>query len=89
VIHVLAATVSTDAAQGVTETFLKQGPAGAIALVAIGVFWVAWRRESARADAERAAKDALVKEFLDKVVPALTEATRTQREFVDQARRDR
>lgn len=88
-IHVLAATVSGGAAQGVTDTFLKQGPAGAIALVAIGVFWLAWRRESARADTERAAKEALVREVIDKVVPALTEATRVQRDFVEQARRDR
>jgi hypothetical protein len=52
-------------------------------------FWVVYRRESARADAERAAKEALVQQFLEKVVPALTEASRTQREFMDWARRDR
>ncbi|MCD5310784.1 hypothetical protein [Kineosporia babensis] len=57
--------------------------------MAIAFFFFAWKREATRADAERAAKDDLVKEFLDKVVPSLTESTRAIREFLDRTRNDR
>jgi TRAP-type C4-dicarboxylate transport system permease large subunit len=79
-------SASPDVVTGVADTFLGAGIAGAIALVAIAFFWIAWKREAARADAERAAKDALVREFMDRVVPALVESTRVQRDFVDMAR---
>lgn len=74
---------------GATEVLLNQGPIGALAIVIGWVGWTGWRRERDRADAERAAKDALVREFLDKVVPALVESTRAQRDFVDLARSER
>ncbi|GLY32146.1 hypothetical protein [Kineosporia sp. NBRC 101731] len=88
-VFVLATSATSSSVEGVTSSFLGQGILGAIGLVALGVFWTAWRRESARADSERAAKDELVKELLAKVVPLLTEATRTQQEFLEQVRRDR
>ena len=78
--------MTPDVVSGVTGSLLAAGPIGALAIIAIGFFWVAWKRERDRADSERASKDALVRELLDKVVPALVEATRVQRDFVDIAR---
>ena len=82
----MLAEVTPDVVSGVTGSLLAAGPIGALAIIAIGFFWVAWKRERDRADSERASKDALVRELLDKVVPALVEATRVQRDFVDIAR---
>lgn len=73
---------------GVASSLLAAGPIGALAIVAIGFFWVAWKRERDRADAERAAKDALVREFMDKALPALLESTRATRDLVDYSRKD-
>lgn len=85
----LAGSVTPETATTVASVLLNQGPIGALAL-AIGSFgFIAWKRERDRADAERAAKDALVREFIDKVVPALVESSRVQRDFVDLARRER
>ena len=73
---------------GVASTLLAAGPVGAVAIVAIAFFWVAWKRERDRADAERAAKDLLVREIMDKTLPALLESTRATRDFVDYSRKD-
>lgn len=47
------------------------------------------RADAARADAaaERAARDALVRELLDKVVPALAESSRVVQDFLEVSRR--
>jgi hypothetical protein len=82
-------TVTPEVVQGVTGSLLAAGPIGAVAIVAIAFFWVAWKRERDRADSERAAKDALVRELIDKVLPALLESTRATRDFVDYSRSER
>lgn len=81
--------MTPETATGVASVLLNQGPIGALCLVIGWVGLIGWRRERDRADAERGAKDALVREFLDKVVPALVESSRAQRDFVELARSER
>lgn len=92
-----AAAVLTMAAAGsgpstgdVVTYLLAQGPIG---IIAAGLL-VALRRESKRADTERsradaavAGKDLMVTAFLEKIVPALTEAASATRELADARRR--
>lgn len=85
----LAGSVTPQDVTGVAGVLLNQGVIGALALVIGWVGLQGWRRERDRADAERAAKDALVREIMDKIVPALVESTRAQRDFVDLSRGER
>jgi hypothetical protein len=82
------ATAAAAGPGGISDVLLNQGPIGALALVIGWVGWTAWKRERDRADAERASKDALVREFMDKALPALLESTRATRDLVDYSRRD-
>ena len=81
-------TVLTAAAAGTgggtdwIQWALNQGGA----FIGMLVCGYAWRKAESRADAERAARDLLAGQFMDKVIPALTESTRVQREFVELAR---
>lgn len=74
-----AAAASSGAPTSIAGWFIAQGPVGVLALV-IGY---GWKRERDRADAERAGSQALVRELVDKILPALAESTRATRDLVD------
>jgi hypothetical protein len=80
------ASASVDAA----TTLAQAGPWGAafivVGSVALRVFYVVWKRERDRADRADDAYAALVRELLDKVVPAIVESTRAVRDYVDHER---
>jgi|SRR6187549_1889115 len=48
--------------------------------------YLAWKRESKRADAANTRADALVDRVLDQAIPAIERQTAAQREFIDAAR---
>jgi hypothetical protein len=71
---------------------LAQGPVGVLA----GAIGYGWRKEHERADAEvrradaeRAATQALIDRIITDVVPALTESTRATEDLLDWARTQR
>lgn len=92
-----AAAATAGAPTDVAAYLLTQGPVGVLALVIGTIGWLAWKRERDRADAadrrsdtERAGKDALAREIIDKVVPALVESTRAVHDATEEQRdRDR
>lgn len=75
-------------AEGVTSTFLQFGVLGAVALLGLWFVLTAYRREVARGDTAEKALAELNREMRDKVIPALTEATRALAEYA-QSLRDR
>lgn len=70
---------------GLDVGWLIQQGGAFLGLVILG--YVAWR-ESNRADIERAARNELADQFMEKVIPALVESTRVQREFIELARKE-
>jgi hypothetical protein len=85
----VAEAVAAGGPSDVVGWLIAQGPVGVLALV-IGYGWKRERdradNEQRRGDAERAAKDALARELIDKVVPALGESTRATQELLRYAR---
>jgi hypothetical protein len=84
-----AATGSSPGFDPLTTWLIGQGTLG---VIIIGMAY-AIRKESARADSERAradraeaAKDAMVDTFIDRVIPALTESTSATRELAEARR---
>jgi hypothetical protein len=90
---VVAAVVTTASPAGGTDVMtwlIAQGPLG---IICVGLI-IALRKESNRADSERAradaadaGKDAMVSAFIERIVPALTESTAATRELADVRRR--
>lgn len=85
----VAEAVAASGPQDVVGWLVSQGPLG-ICVIIIGYGWKRERdradNERARGDAERAAKDALAQQLIDKVVPALGEATRATQDLLRYAR---
>jgi hypothetical protein len=85
----VAEAVTAGGSPDLVGWLIAQGPVGVLALV-IGYGWKRERdradSEQRRGDAERAAKDALARELIDKVVPALGDSTGAIREFLRYAR---
>lgn len=61
----------------VTATFLQFGVLGAFALVSLGFYLSVYKRETARADRAEQRLEELHRDMRDKVIPVLTDATRT------------
>lgn len=83
-IHLIGVITTETAARGasssVVAVFLQFGVLGAFALVALWFFLRVYKRESDRADRAEAGKSDLEREVRDKVIPALTDATRAATE---------
>lgn len=84
-IAALADAASAANATDVTGWLIQQGPAGVIAVV----LGYVWRREAARADAERDRSNALIDKIVSDVVPALRDSSRATEELFDYAREER
>lgn len=89
---VAAATGASPGFDPLTTWLIGQGTLGVI----IAGMAYALRKESARADSERAradradaSKDVMVAAFLDRVVPALTDSTSATRELAEARRTHR
>lgn len=85
-VAVAAATVTSSGTPTSVEGWaISQGPLGVLVLCLI----VALRFERKRADAERAGSQALARELVDTVLPALAESTQAIRDLVRQSEDDR
>lgn len=86
----VAEAVTASGPQDAVGWLVSQGPLG-ICVIIIGYGWRAEHNransEQRRGDAERAAKDALAQQLIDKVVPALGESTRATQDLLRYARR--
>lgn len=57
------------------------------AFIALLITGYGWRVERVRADAERAARDQLVEQFMVRVIPSMEASTAILREFVELSQR--
>ena len=71
---------------GAATSLTNAGPFGAVLVFAFAFFYLVWKRERDRADRADAAKDAMVRELIDKIMPLVGEAVRTQRDFIEVSR---
>ncbi len=84
----LAVASGADLPTGIASIFLGSGVLGAVALLGLWFVLTTYRREVARADQALAELRDLNREIREKVIPALTEATRAVTENA-QALRDK
>jgi hypothetical protein len=71
---------------GISDSFIQYGVLGAVALMGLWFVLTSYRREVNRADKAEEELRLLNQEMRDKVIPALTEATRVALEYAQRSR---